>query len=862
MSTRPPKWIDRLLAWYCNPDLLEEIQGDAYELYEQRVKTQGRPIATIKYLWDVVRFFRWSNMARSGNDYRPGFMEVLLNLNLKIAARNARRNKVTFAVKAGGLAVCVAFTLALSAFVVHELTFEHVFPGYSQIYRIGSRVESNGVVTTYAVSPLPLSAALRDEMPEIEQSARMMGTAKPQFTVADVTFHNIPTFTADSSFLKIFTFKFITGDHRALDEPNKVVLTRSVATRLFGRTNIREQTVTFHETELEVAAVIEDPPARTHLQFGALISWDTYMRNDVWDNVNAYTYVKVAAGTDRASFEKNADTIEKDYLELIAKEYELKFESVIQRVDEIHLSPPMDEDFAARTQINNLYILETVIFLFLITGLINYLNISQAEIAVNAKKHSILRVFGGIDASKAKVGMADALLCLAAALPLVGMMLYFFLRLAGFYLDVVVDPAVWTHPWILCGVALVVLGLLTGTHFNSSSSIVPALRGDVMMNKTGIPLRSTLVAGQLTFSVFIIALMAVIVDQFRFITEADKGFTSTNTLVIPTPSFDAKASRAFIDAAGSVAGVEMAEGCSYVPGGGIETKEFFEIESGDGMRKALINYLHTGHNYLELLNIPLVDGRAFDRDKPADLMGSYLINEAAAKQFGWTDPIGMKINGPLEADGREGQVIGVVRDFHYSSVHNRIEPLIIFLNNNWDVDFIYVKLAAAHPSQVLLSLEDEFKNIFPDSPMGWTYLDDRYMNLYREDNRIRNVVASGLVISLVVSCLGIFSMSALLLVRRTKEMGIRKVVGASGVELFFLHLRTFLVLLAVAVLVAGPLSYLAGTRWLTGFAYHIDLTAWHLIVPALISFAIIFFTAGVHAWRAAFIRPADVLKDE
>jgi putative ABC transport system permease protein len=864
MSNLPPKWIDRLLAWYCNPDLLEEIQGDAYELYEQRLKRNGNVLATMLYLWDVIRFFRWSNMRRADNDYRAGFLEVLVNLNFKLAFRQARRNKIAFAVKTGGLAVCVAFTIVVTAFVINERTYEHDFHGYQNIYRIGSRVESNGAVSNYAVSPLPLATALRDELPEVIRAARIMGTAKPKFITRDVSFQNISTFTADSSFLRMFRFKFLSGDVSALDEPDKVVFTRTEAMRIFGTFDVSGQMVSFHETELEVSAVVEDPPARTHLQFGALISWDTYNRNDVWDNVNAYTYVQVAPGTSRTQFSESVNLIEQEYLELITQEFQLKFESSVLPIDEIHLSPPMDEDFAARANVNNLYILETVIVLFLITGLINYLNISQAEVAASTKKHSLLSVFGGIDASKAKAGLADVFVCMIVGVPLCGVLAYFFITLAHQYLGVNLDPSVWSHPLILAGLPIALMTwVVVAAKVNSSShSVAQSLRGEVIAPKGSFSLRSAFVAGQLIFSVFVLAVMVIILDQFRFIDTADKGFTSKNTIVITMPGFDAAQSEAFIEATREIAGVALADACSYIPGGGIETKEFFEVDTEAGMRRALINYIHTGYDYLDLLNIRLKEGRNFDSQRPADVMGSYLVNEAAAKHFGWKNPIGTKINGPLEADGRTGEVIGVLADFHYASVHNKIEPLIIFLNHNWDINFVYIKLSPAQAADVLHRIDRAFARVFPGTAMDWSYLDDRYQHLYRDDNRIKNVVAGGLIISLLISALGIYSMSALLLARRTREMGIRKVVGASHVQLFLLHIKTFVVLLAAAIAIAGPMSYFAGSHWLTTFAYHIDISAWHVLIPLCISIAMILLATGTHGVRAAMIKPTDVLKSE
>jgi putative ABC transport system permease protein len=583
------------------------------------------------------------------------------------------------------------------------------------------------------------------------------------------------------------------------------------------------------------------------------------MRNDVWDNVNAYTYVKVRENTDREAFVTQVAELEHEYLEAIAKEYELKFEPRVQQISEIHLSPPMEEDFAMRANPGNLYILQTVVVLFLLTGLINYLNISQAEITGHAKKYGILRVFGGLDASKSKVGLADALLCLLFSLPLCLLFLLYFLRTGHAYLGVTIDSAVWTELLTYAPIAVLFLGLLFATRFHRNA--LPSLKNESPPQKSILTWTSTLVAGQLTFSVMIISLMAVIMDQFQFIERNDKGFNSSNTIVIPTPGFDSAQSRAFVEAVASISGVSTAESCSYVPGGGVETKEFFEVESSEGMRRMLVNYINVGYNYVDLLNIRIKSGRNFDPEKSTDIMGAYLINETAATQLGWKDPIGKKINGPLEADGREGEVIGVLGDFHYASIHSPIEPLIIFLNENWDIHFIYVKLNPTHPSDILFRIEDQYRKTF-SATMDWTYLDDRYMNLYQEDNRLKNVFASALLISVIVSCLGIFSISALVLIRRTREMAIRKVVGASQPQLFFVHIKSFLLFMIVSVCLAGPLSYLIVQQWLETFAYHVKFSGWHVGTAGLFSFTIVASMTGLHAWRAALVNPAEVLKGE
>jgi putative ABC transport system permease protein len=311
-----------------------------------------------------------------------------------------------------------------------------------------------------------------------------------------------------------------------------------------------------------------------------------------------------------------------------------------------------------------------------------------------------------------------------------------------------------------------------------------------------------------------------------------------------------------------IPGVDKVDGCSYTAGGHTETKDLFELELNGGMKKKLVNYMNMGYDYVDMLGIKLKQGRPFDRKRETDVMGAYLINEAAARQFGWANPIGKRINGPLESDGREGEVIAVLKDFHYTSLHNKIEPLVIFLNKNWGTEFVYVKLNPVRPASIISQIESNYKKVFPDAVMDWNYLDSRYMALYAEDNKIRNVFEVGLVVSLLLSSLGIFSISALLLVKRRREMGIRKVVGASRAQIFIIHMKTFLVFLGGATVLAMPAIYLLSDHWLKNFAYHIEFNAWYLFFPILITLVIILFSTGIHAVKSSLINPVDVLKQE
>jgi putative ABC transport system permease protein len=273
--------------------------------------------------------------------------------------------------------------------------------------------------------------------------------------------------------------------------------------------------------------------------------------------------------------------------------------------------------------------------------------------------------------------------------------------------------------------------------------------------------------------------------------------------------------------------------------------------------------MNCGFEYLDAMNINLLQGRNFDRNHRADDRGAYIINETAAKEFGWKAPLGKRIWGPLGTDRSEGEVIGVVKDFHFASLHSKIEPLIIFLvNKDWGIRYVYVKVNPIRPANLISGIGQEYQTVFKDLPFEWEYLDSKFTSLYREDREIKSVFQVGLVISILVSCLGIFGISALLMIMRTREMGIRKVIGATQLQLFVLHMKGFIKFIVISMLIACPAIYFLSNRWLDNFAYHIDLGIWYFIIPCLLTIMIILAITGFHGFKSSRVNPVDVIRHE
>jgi putative ABC transport system permease protein len=698
-----------------------------------------------------------------------------------------------------------------------------------------------------------------------------MFEGKPVFRVDDRQFSNESTLAADSNFLRVFSFDFVYGDVRALDQPNQIALTDKTARKYFGTDNPIGQCIQSGQGPLlTVSAVIADPPGNSHLQFDALISWSTFRRDDQWGNLNAYTYIELKPDAPIVDVGSKMPALLRTFHELVAREYKATYEPVFENITSIHLSEPLDEDIATRNDANNVPILAAVALLFLITGLVNYLNLSLAEVTASLRKLGIIRIFGGAQGSHHRVLLAETVAALLVAMPLVILLFYGGVLLSRRTLGIGIGWQTLRHP-IFIGLSAVPLFMVLAASWGNAlllsraSQVVHSLKGKLTARLGGTTLRKALVGIQVALSVVMMALMNLVVDQFNYIQTADKGFSDGNVIVVKLRSGEPNEIESFIQNVRDLPGIAGVEGSSYYPGI-IETKYVFEIEEASGIQERLVPMMVCGYDYFETLGIQTAAGRPFSRIHESDRDWAFVINETAAREFGWKHPLGKRIRGPIGGSGdafREGEVIGVLRDFNFDSFHSKIEPMIIFLNDeSWYASqFIYIKTMPIPPPNLVSSIKDQYERSWAD-PFDWEYLDVKYQSLYYKDRVTQHVLQIGLVISVVLCCLGIYSLSALLLRLRTKEAGIRKVVGADLFHLVSMHLKPFFVFLLVSVPVALPCFLLLSRWWLATFAYHIAIDLKHFGIPVFVAIAIVIFTSGYHAVRGALMNPADCLRHE
>jgi len=860
----PPKWAERFLRWYCNPDLLEEIEGDVSELFYQRLEDQSEKTARLKYVWDVLRFFRWTNIRRTSWYGSEGTWRY----HFRLAFRNTNNHPFHSLLKMIGIAISFGYALTLFLFAFDELSYDKSFPDAERIFRIGSKAYLKGNTTEYAVSPFPLAAALKDRLPEVEKSTRCIADEYPVFKKGDFFFSDLRVLSVDSNYLDIFQYEFLVGSKVSFNEPGKLILSQRQAERMFGDKNPIGETLLFHNSSwLEVVGVLKENPHLSHLKVHALISWSTFDLNDDWNNLNAYSYILLKKNTSIKQVGEKILPALSDYTKLIAEEYGARYEPIIQNIADIHLSPPLDEDIAIKGSKTMAYMLLVIGMLFSLLGIVTYVNLVSAEVTKDSKKAGLLTIFCGNISAYRRAMLTESFLNLTMAALFSASIVVANLYLAKHYLGTEPDFSLLTNSFViglLLGYfAIVFIAVYVSvTVYLRLNNVVNVLKGKLVVQKAALSLRNFFVSLQFSFSIVMVALIIVLVQQFNYLQSKDRGFRDENVLVLKLHSRSAESTSVLKTELMKQAGIISVAGSSYYPEI-IETKYVFNVETSRGVEKRLVPLIRCNSDYLKLIGVTFKAGRNLDDASVDDFSSSYIVNEAAAKEFGWNDAIGRKIIGPVGANDNgdhEGAVVGLVHDFNFSSLYNRIDPLIIILGDGFR--YLYLKLEGNHLHETIGRIQNTYTKLFPEDPFEWEFLDSKYKSLYERDYNAQIIFRIGTIISFIISCLGIFSISSLIANLRQKESGIRKIVGASSWQLVGLHIRRFSILLMMSLLIACPTIYVLSNYWLNSFAYRIEPGVLHYLIPAALAAITIALIVGYHGVKSTRVNPVDILKYE
>ena len=786
----------------------------------------------------------------------------MLKNYLTIALRNIQKHKGYSLINIAGLAIGITVCLFILFWVKDELSCDRFHANLDQLYRVTEdQVHSDGSVFKVAVTPEPLGSALKDDYAEVVEFARFRHLSSNLVIAGGKKYYEEGIAFADPPFLKMFSFPFLSGDSDSvLSNEGNVVITKSIAQKYFGRENPIGKTIQLGTVfDFIVAGVMEDIPANSHLQFKILGNFNVVIKKigygTGWWNNNFYTYIQLSENADVELLRTKIGP----YLKKIAPAARTIIR--IQALKDVHLRSDYAIDLYGATQNKSqyVYIFTVVAFIILLLACINFMNLATARAGLRGKEVGLRKVVGASQAELIRQFFGESLLfAFIACLISTGMVLLL-LPLFNRLTEKAIEPGFLLEPTVLLFLAGIALftGILSGVYpaiFLSSFQPVSIFRGDSATGSQRTLFRKALVVLQFTLSIVFITGTLIVGDQLRFIRSQNLGFDQEAVIHFRMRGNLPRSYSTFKNDLLQTTGIRQVSTASDLPTYTVHSTSAFSWEGMDPDDNILVHQYAVGPDFIQTLGMELSAGRNFDRDL-TNPNSAFIVNETAARMMGYDDPVGKNIrlwniNAPI---------IGVVKDFHFKSMHTKIEPLTLRIDPQ-RFSYIYIKMDTKNIRPLLAEIEGLHNKHNPQYPFEFRFLDESLDLLYRTDKRIGILFNIFTALAIFISCLGLLGLSSFLIERRTKEIGIRKILGADLRKILLLLSRDFLKLVVVANIIAVPIAYYAMNRWLQNFAYRTDISVGIFMLSTAMALGLALLTISFHSIRAALANPADSLR--
>jgi putative ABC transport system permease protein len=797
------------------------------------------------------------------------------------AFRNFGRNRLSTTLNIVGLSVGIASCLFIYLYVSDELSYDRSFSKSNRIYRLQSFYRFDDVDDKFGITPFPAVPAVLKDYPEVEAGTRLLPNGQQFVKRDDEVFQVEEVNFADSNFFQVFDFPFVYGDpSQSLKEPKSIVLSIEESKRIFGEGDPVGRTLTWEPDVYKVTGVFDDHDVRTHMVLGMVASMhslDTAFINQFsanWGNNNSFSYIVLPNEGMAESFQPKLDQIVKTYQlpQWQTGGFNGTIEMHAEPLHEVHFNNNLIYDSPKKGNMNYVFIFSIVAILTLSIACINFINLATAAASKRAKEVAMRKVSGASRSQLIIQFIGEALLmslfsCLLA-FAIVELLLPFFNHIT----DKGITDAILISPKFL-GVALmmiVFIGFVAGSYpaFYISALPVTSIFRDAQtaLGKSGL-MRKVLVTVQFTLSIAMIIATLSVLSQLQFMRTKDLGFKKDNMIVLTLPQADTTqrvALSALKNDLMSTPGIVSVARSAHIPGR--QTSRFvLNVNTSSGPQDKPFPVLFTDENYLTMSRMQLKEGRMFTPEDASRPFGVVLVNEAVVRSCGWNNPLAEKITIP--GDGRfppqQADVIGVIKDFHFASLHFPIEPLIIGQQNPGGVaGNLMVETDGTNHAQVLSGVETAWKKSFPNKELDYTFLDDHFKKLYSSEEKMFSISVYFAALAVLLCCLGLYGLSSFTTRQRTREIGIRKVMGASVQNILTLLNKDFMLLVLISILLAFPLAWYGVNHWLQNFAYHEDLQWSYFFLAAVFAVLITLTTVSLHAMRTALKDPVKALRYE
>ncbi|MCG8387917.1 MAG: ABC transporter permease [Cytophagales bacterium] len=870
---RPPKLALRFLRWYCHPDYLEDIEGDLLERFEIRVASKGMTKARWGFTLDVIRLFR-PGIIRPWEGYQQLNHYGMFRNYFKITCRNLLKQKLYAFINIGGLAVGLTCFILIILYIQHELSYDRFFDNSDRIHRVYQRQLGNAYLGSdyFSVTPARLATTLTAEFPTVTHATSVnIQTALLEYEGSHFWEYG---FLADTSFFDIFSYSFLAGNPgRALKEPRSIVLTRSLAQKIFGTQDPMGRVLNFQNNRplgnttlnaipYKITGVLEDPPTNGSFQFSYVIDiqsnayYRDRMEKKSWNSNSFFTFFLLAEGAELAELQEQMPGLLDKYKEGSKEEY------LLQPLTDIHLQPGINFDVGLKGNLKYVYLSFFIALIIVLLACVNYMNLAIARSIKRSREVGLRKVVGAVRRQLVFQFLLESVLITFLALCFAVGLTYFLLPFFGDLVERPLElPLAENISWAPGLLALVIIvGILAGSYpafFMSALRPIHILKG-TQDKFAGFKIQRWLIVGQYTLSIVLVISSVIIYRQFQFIQQKELGYDKDHiiTVKLRDPSLMKKI-EVIREELLSDPRFDGVTASMHLPTNITSNTEINDERDKSEGGDLLIYESEIDYEFLDVFDIKLLAGRNFSPGIKTDNEEGYILNETAARALGWspTEAIGKQFTH----DGVE-TIIGVVEDFHMHSMHHAIQPLMMHLTGDYS-PYLSVKVKPGDLVSAINTLEQTFKSHSP-FPFEYQFLEDEFDQLYKAEIRLGQAFTYFTALSLLIASLGLFGLAAFTASQRTKEIGIRKVLGASVRDIVSILSQDFVKMVTLGFFLAIPIAWYTMHNWLQNFAYHIALEWWIFVLAGFAAIIIALVTISSQSIKAALTNPVDSLRNE
>jgi putative ABC transport system permease protein len=869
----PPTLASRLLKGFLRDDLAEEVQGDLNEKFHTDLKNKSAYKAKLNYWYQTLNYLRpfaikKLKRLRTMNNH-------LLENYFKISTRNIFKHKMISFINVFSLAIGLAACVVIYLFVSDEQSFDSFHSKSSHIYRLDEVQKFTGTNEQRVALSMPgMGPALKRDFPEVNNYVRFWLRGK-QLMTKDETKQLIDNvMVADSTFFDVFDFPLVHGDvNTCLDRPLTILVTESTALKFFKSTDeALNNTIFWDGRDYQITGILKDVPENSHIKFEALLSMVTYTKgennvNNSWGGNWMTTYLLLEPNSNIKRMEEKFPKFLSSHMDdpQINSNYKL----FLQRLDQVHLaSNDIEHDYINYRKFNGSYLMIFYVIagFILVIAAVNFMNLTTARASHRWKEIGVRKTIG---AKKLQLfgqfifeSVMLAGIALVVALLLDALLIPFLNDLIGRKISIL---PLFQNGWQLIAVLVgtLTLGILTGIYpsfYMTSFNLSRVLKGGNKGEGKSV-LRSTLVVVQFGLAIAMMVSTLIVTQQLSFMKESDIGFDKDQMLLVNMnneANEKIETIKKELQKQSMIRGVTASGqrlGNNFHQGG-------FKVKADTGVLSITPSNVNVDYDYLSVYGIEVKEGRGFSKDNPTDKGFAFIINESFANELRLKETLGTKAGHDWYHNDSLGTIIGVVKDFNFNSLHYKVNTLALVVHPEWGYEELSVKIEKGRTEEGIAAVKKVWDELVPSYPFDYTFLDAHFEEVYRSDKQMSAVVAIMAGLSILISCVGLFGLAAITIEKKTKEIGVRKVLGATESQITILLSRNFAILIIIAFVMVSPITYYALHRWLEGFAYRININLLVFVVGGILALAIGLITISYHALKSARANPVKSLRYE